>query len=442
MKILFILPYDNTYRYHAAFIPSISYQPLTLSTLAALVPSDITDITLIDEGVQKFDYSKENYDIVGISIVTSSSKRGYQLADSFRKRGSYVIMGGHHASLLPEEARNHADTVFVGSGEKTVPQFFIDFLNGSPERVYTANAKTDYNVNTHSTCTEKAPAPRRDLMTMKGYLKQPTIIADYGCGNNCNYCVIHSFWGKKSKRPIKDVIQEMKQLGAKEYLFLDPSPFSDKAYARELFYELSKLKIKWAGLSTLDVTDEEELLDLLEKSGCIGTLLGFESFHEEDLKSLSKHKNKVDQYADIVGKLHEKKIAVLGTFMLGLDHDTVESIRQLPDLIEAVRIDVPRFAIITPYPQTPLFKELDAQKRIFNKDWSYYDSVHAVFEPKNISPGDLETEFIRLWKESYHIKRIIHRIRYTPQRKLTTFITNMGFQVYANRIEKMMNTGE
>jgi len=397
--------------------------------LAALVPAYMkAEITLVDEGVRKFDHAHGTYDVVGISIVTSSAGRGYELADYYRTRGSYVLLGGHHATLLPAEALLHADSVFTGSAEVTLPEFFADYCAGSPKPVYRSEGFR----------ADCVPVPRRDLMQKKGYLKQPTILADYGCGNACTYCVIHSFWGKNAKRPVAHVIDEIRTLGAKEFLFLDPSPISDKEYAKELYAGLAKLHITWAGLSTLDVTDDEELLDLLARSGCVGTLLGFESFHEDDLKSLSKYKNKVEDYKRVVSKLHDKGIVVLGTFMLGLDQDTVESIRAMPDLIEDTQIDIPRFAILTPFPNTPYYAQMEGENRILTRDWSRYDSIHCVFKPKKMTPEELETEFISLWKESYSLRRIGRRLRYTPRRKGTTLITNIGFSIYAKRIEKMM----
>jgi len=235
---LYILPWDTTYKYKTAFLPALSYQPLTLSALAALTPEKLNaQITLVDEGVMKFDYTKNHYDIVGISICTSSSARGYELADFFKARGSYVMIGGHHATLLPEEAAQHADSVFLGSAELTLPAFFEDYMNGVPKPLY-------HSGGVHA---DKIPIPRRDLMPKKGYLKPPTIVADYGCGNSCKYCVIHSFWGNSARRPVASVVDEIKLLGAKEYLFLDPSPLSNRAYAKELFEALIPLNIKWGG---------------------------------------------------------------------------------------------------------------------------------------------------------------------------------------------------
>ncbi len=394
--------------------------------LAALSPEN-ADITLVDEGVSIFDYKKEKYDIVGITICTSSSTRGYELADYFKSVGSYVLIGGHHATLMPDEALLHADTIFIGSSEMSIPEFFIDYARKSPKKIY----------KQERIYADKIPVARRELMQSKGYLKQPVIIANYGCSNSCEYCVIHDYWGCNSKRPVANVINEMKSLNTNEFLFLDPSPLSDKRYAKELFEAMIPLKIKWAGLSTLDITDDDELLDLLVKSGCIGMLLGFESFNSDDLNSMKKYKNKVNKYSQIVEKLHENRIAVLGAFMLGFDGDTKESIREMPELIRLSKIDIPRYAILTPYPNTPVFESLKQENRILHTDWSKYDSIHCVFEPKNMSAKELEMEYLNVWKNTYTNKLIFERMKYTPQRKLTALATNIGFKIYAQRLHDM-----
>jgi radical SAM superfamily enzyme YgiQ (UPF0313 family) len=429
MNILYILPYDTTYRYKAAFVPSLSYQPLTLSTLAALTPCEYQgNITLVDEGVMLLDVTKNHYDIVGISICTSSATRGYELANFFKAQGSYILLGGHHATLLPEEAALHADSVFIGPAEQTLPSFFEDFQKGTPKPFYTARA-------VHA---EKVPIPRRDLMPHKGYLKQPTIIADFGCGNACKYCVIHSFWGNRAQRPVDLVVKEIQGLGAKEVLFLDPSPVSNKSYAKELFQALIPLKIHWVGLATLDIAKDNELLSLMKASGCVGTLLGFETFNSETLLSMNKTKNKIEEYRAIVETLHEYGVAVLGTFMLGFDNDTVESIRETPRLIAQAKIDVPRYAIVTPYPNTELFTQLQGENRILHQNWSRYDSIHCVFQPKNMTPETLELEHLKVWKETFAWKSITKRLQYTPQRKGTALVTNIGFAIYTRRLKRFI----
>ena len=440
MRILFILPYDNTYRYKAAFVPSLSYQPLTLSSLAALVPQELNaEITLADEGVRIYNYTNTTYDMVFISIVTSSAHRGYELADLFLSRGSYVSIGGHHATLLPEEAMKHANTVFSGPAEDTFPLFFKDFLSGTAQKLYNADAFRQQCGCTRIVSAQ--PLAKRMLMSEKKYLRQPTIIADYGCPNNCKYCVIPSFWGHHTRRPTADVIHELQLLiasGHKEFLFLDPSPFGDLSYAAELLCAMKTINIRWAGLCALDNAFNPQLLTLLKESGCIGMLMGFESFSQNDLDSMNKFKNKVRNYHDAVHNLHEHGIVVLGTFMLGMDCDTKESLSELPGLIAETKIDVPRFAIVTPWPNTPYFNELDAENRILHRDWRQYDSVHCVFRPRNMSPSELEKQFMTVWRETYRPGAIMRRLRNTPQRKFTTMVTGIGFHIYANRINKLL----
>lgn len=433
MNILFILPYDTTYRYKTAFMPAISYEPLTLSTLAALVPKELNaKITLVDEGVRKLNYNKQKYDLVGITSTTSSAPRAYELATFFKEQGSYVILGGHHVTLMPDEASTYSDTIFIGSAECTFPRFFEDYRHGTPQPKYISEGVD----------TAKMPLPRRDLMPKKGYMSHPTIIADYGCPNHCKYCVIHSFWGNQGKRPVEDVVNEIKSLKKKSFLLLDPSPFANKAYARELLEAFTALKIKWVGLAALDIVKDDELLDLMQKSGCIGLLTGFETFDPNNLADMHKHKNKISEYKEVVRKMHQRKISVLGTFMVGFDGDTLESLKKLPELIDEIQVDVPRFAILTPYPNTPVFKELDAQKRILTCDWSQYDSIQCVYQPLHMSKDELEQAFISVWKECYSFKRIIKRFLNAKQRRFTTLITNIGFRIYAAKLPGLLRKGK
>jgi radical SAM superfamily enzyme YgiQ (UPF0313 family) len=167
-------------------------------------------------------------------------------------------------------------------------------------------------------------------------------------------------------------------------------------------------------------------------------LLGFETFNQDDLDSMNKHKNKAGTYRRITDRLHEHGIAVLGTFMLGFDGDTFESIRELPGLVEQAKIDVPRYAIMTPYPNTPLFNSLESEGRILHKDWSKYDSVHCVFKPKNMTSREMEAAFLKVWQCTYTAGKIIKRLAHTPQRKDAALITNVGFKIYARRLERLI----
>ena len=431
MKILFITPYDNNYRYKTAFTKSLSYMPLTMPYLAALTPEKCdAEFRAIDEGVQKVNYEKLGfYDIVAITAVTSSVKRGYELATYFRKKGSYTVMGGHHVTLLPEEAMLYADTVMTGPADRIWKEFIEDFLNGEPKKRYDGE---------HCDVGAASVIPRRELMQKSKYIFAPTVIANFGCMNKCEFCVINSFWGGKySARRIEDAVNEIRSLKSRYVLFLDPSPTSNRAYAKEFYKALIPLKIKWAGLCTTDIYEDAELFELMIKSGCIGILMGFETFSEDSLKESHK-KNTVEKYKAVVEKFHQNGVSVLGTFMLGFDGDTKESILAMPDYIEEIGVDIPRFAILTPYPNTPTYRRFDSEGRMTSKDWNDYDSIHATFAPKNFTARELEEMLVSVSNECYTVKRIWKR---AVKNKYGGFIklgVNIGFRIYNKKVRKTL----
>ena len=425
MKILFILPYDNTYHRSGNFTRSLSYAPLTLTTLAALVPDKLnTDITIIDEGVDK-PLMEGEFDIVAITCVTSSAKRAYSLCRYWKEKGSYIILGGSHPTLMPDEAAEYADSVFTGLAEETFPRFFDDFIKGMPKAVYQAEQKCG---------PLSMPTPRRDLLS-KEYMKIPTVISNRGCHNNCAFCSIPRLYGNTGfERPINEFIEEIKSLNQKRYLLLDPSLSSDREYAIELFKALSPLKIEWGGLSTIDIAEDDELFDLMVKSGCNGILAGFESVNDDNLKDIGKKTNQVSKYKQAVTKFHKAGIPVLGCFVMGFDNDTVASLHDMVEVIDEIGIDVPRFSILTPFPNTALFEQYNKQGRIITQNWDNYDTMHVVFEPKNMTPQELQQTFYNVWQKTYKTKRIFKRVLNSRYNRFLNLMTNIGFKYYAGRL--------
>ncbi len=429
MKILFVTPYDNNYRYKSAFSKSLTYMPLTMPYLAALVPASLgAECKAVDEGVEKCNYDRLGfYDIVAITAVTSSVRRGYELAAYFKAKGSYVVMGGHHVTLLPDEALEHAHTVITGPADRVWPAFLQDYAKGTPQRRYNGE---------HGDIGMAPVIPRRELMQKRKYIFAPTAVANFGCMNRCEFCVINSFWGgTHAARNLQDVIAEIKSLKSKYILFLDPSPTSNRPYAKAFFKELIPLGIKWAGLCTTDVCEDEELFDLMIDSGCIGILMGFETFSEENLRESHK-KNKVQKYKEVVDKFHGRGVSILGTFMLGFDGDTKESIMKMPDYIEEIGVDIPRFAILTPYPNTPTYEKLQREGRMLSTDWNDYDSIHAPFSPKHLTPTELEDMLLWVSKECYTVKRIFKRITRHRCGGILKVMLNFGFKIFHQKQER------
>jgi radical SAM superfamily enzyme YgiQ (UPF0313 family) len=427
MRILFILPYDSTYRYKGSFTRSISYAPLTLSVLAALVPKELeADIRIIDEGVEKPCFKGE-FDIVAITCVTSSANRAYELCDYWRDKGSFVVLGGVHPTLMPAEAAAHADSIFIGLAEETFPEFLKDYSRGTPRKIYRYEPECGHL---------SMPVPRRDLLS-KAYINIPTVIANRGCRNSCGYCSIHKLWGHKGlTRPVGEVIDEIKALNKKRFILLDPSPTSDMEYAEEFFKALVPLHIKWSGLSTVDVVNKPQLFELMVKSGCEGILAGFESIHGDSLMSVGKGMNKVEEYKYAVKQFHSADIPVLGCFVAGFDSDTRESLMETVDFIDEIGVDLPRFSILTPFPGTTLFEDYEKNGRILTKNWDRYDTMHVVFQPENMQPEELQLAFHEMWKRTYTIKRILKRISNTRRDKIIKLGANIGFKYYARKLQK------
>jgi len=403
MRVLLILASDNTYRHGAFFYNKSLYAPLTLSTLAALVPSELeAEITLIDEGVQRLDYQAAHYDVVGITFTASAAPRAYELAAGFRARGSLVVLGGPHATLNPEEAAEHG-VVVAGYAEEAWPELLRRHRAGQPlERIYRAPVLPKVTVE-----------PRRDLIPGGIYLTKDTVIASRGCVRRCEFCAIHAMYGSDpGARPVGEVVDEIKRLqagGARKILFLDPNLINNRREAKELFSALIPLGIKWRGLATIDFVDDEELLELVVRSGCYGLLFGFETMSQANMSLSNKQFAKVAAYKDTVARLHERAIRVLGCFVLGFDEDTPDTFEGTISFLEEIQVDLVRFACLTPYPGTELFARLDREGRILTRDWSLYDTEHVVFQPAQMSPEELQEGYRRTWREWYTLRRIGRR---------------------------------
>ncbi len=427
MKILFIHvwnPHDTGYR--GSFSKLLSYPSLTLPTLASLIPKHLNaQITLIDEMCQTVDYTKEKYDIVGLSFDTASSAQAYKHCQKFKQQGAYLLLGGYHVSSLPQEGLLHGDTIIIGAAENSLPKFLDDFLMNKPKDIY-----DDQNYQADS-----INIPRRDLQSRTKSLAIPTIIADRGCDNRCQFCAISQMW-RSNPRPIEQVVAEIKSLNTDKLIFFDPNFFKPKAYALELMAELAKLNIRWAANATADTAFDDQLLQAARNSNCTGVLIGFESLSENSLITVNKRYHHTPKYREIVRRMHNYNLSVNGCFVLGFDHDTEEQLLELPEKIDYLELDLARFAILTPLPGSQLFKELAASDRIISYDWSKYNQKEVVFQPKQMSPQRLKELADIIWKQTYSWPRVLKRAKNAPTsafiEKAILLGANIGFKFNNN----------
>ncbi|MEM7033193.1 MAG: radical SAM protein, partial [Chloroflexota bacterium] len=379
LRIALLSPRGPLYKHRGGiWKKSLRYAPLTLTTLASLIPRELNaEVILLDEGIEDIPLDLAA-DLVGVSAITGTAPRAYELADHFRAQGITVVLGGVHPTLMPEEAARHADAIVVGYAEDTWPQLLRDFVAGK--------MRTRYDQASNLSLAHR-PFPSRGLSSTAQYALQHTIEATRGCIHHCEFCVVPTAWGKPLQRPISEVIADIQQMKAKRLIFLDLNLIADITYAKELFTALIPLKIRWGGLATTIIAWDEELLDLADRSGCQGLLIGFETLSQDALSETQKSFNMRQNYKDVVQRLHERGIGIQGTFVFGFDAHNEDTFAETVDFVLEANIDLPRYAVLTPFPGTPLFQTLKQQGRILSEDWTWYDGQHVVYQPKLLSPG-------------------------------------------------------
>lgn len=428
MKLLLIMPDAHMHKLKiGSFIRSMREAPLTLTTLAALIPPDM-DVTvkLVDGSIDPvpLDYPA---DLVAISAITGCANAAYEYAKHFRKRGIPVVLGGVHVTILPGEALPHADSIVIGRGETAWPRLLRDFQKGELKRVYREDPLDDRIL-------AGVPFPRRDLQRNSGYMLPNTVQATRGCMRTCDFCTVNAVWPRYLKRPIADVIRDVKNTPGRHIAFNDVSLVDDVEYARELFTEMIPLKKKWGGLVTTDSLQNTELLDLMAQSGCVYLLVGFESGNQDTLKGIRKSFNKTLDYKQLIQSLQKRGITVQGCFVFGFDHDDESSFASTVDLVNDLGVDIPRYSLYTPYPGTPLFKRLMDEKRIISFNWNDYDTMHVVIQPKLLTPEELYRGFKWAYKETFKMRRVIKRVSHPDIRCAINFVGNLAYRIFVKRL--------
>lgn len=373
--------------------------PLTLAQLVAITPKK-HEIDIVDEEQYQKVNTGKKYDLVAITAFTKHAYRAYDIADEFRRKNIPVVLGGYHASLLPDEAKQHADSVVIGEAEQTWPQLLEDFENKTLKTFYKADSHID---------SENIPSAFRG--NLSGYAPTASIQATRGCPFNCEYCAIHKVEGGcHRKRPIENVIEEIKEIKRPFFSFYDPSLTINVEYTKSLFRELRALKKHFVCHGNINVLNKnEDLIKLSAKAGCTAWFVGFESLSQDSLESVGKA-NKVEYYASAIKKIRRNGVAVKGLFMFGLDYDPPDCFSSTLKAIKEWHIDMADFTILTPYPGTKIYEKLERDGRILTKDWSKYDNLNVVFKPKNITPSDLKEKTYAVMNSFNSISNITQRL--------------------------------
>lgn len=430
MKILLISPSrldgeGRPIKYRKAFLP-----PLSLAILGSLTPRAHA-VRVINELVEDVDFLGD-YDLVGITAMSCQAERAYQLADAFRQRGVPVVLGGVHSTIMPEEAKMHADAVVVGEAEQLWPELVRDVEQKSLREVYKADEFPDL---------AGVPTPRWDTMNLGIYphrlgsrLPVMPLFTTRGCPYGCKFCSVTKLYGKSyRRRPIEDVLREIDCTGARELFFVDDNIACDPAYSRELFRALCGKGVTWISQISTTVLKNPDLIDLAAQSGCFYLFVGMESLNPSSLQNANKGFNKVEEYAELIRRMHRAGIIPFVSFIFGFDEDTEDHFRLTLEFLKKEKVGFAAFWILTPLPGTDLQRELEGQGRIIDRRWSSYDGTKVVFQPKTFKPSGLTSKYWELFGQYYSMGGILSHtltnVRYSGQR-VDELFRNLFYQPY------------
>ncbi len=396
------------------------FPTLSLASLAAVTPQD-WDVSFHDDAIRATNFDTDA-DLIALTAMTAQATRAYQLADAFRSRGKTVVMGGFHASNLPDEALQHVDSVVVGEGELAWPRLLADFQAGRLQRIYRAESLID---------TTLIPPARREIFKGSGHLFTNTIQTTRGCPFDCEFCSVTAFYGRKyRKRPLEQVLAELQELRkANSFVFfVDDNIVADRRYSLPLFEGMKGMGLKWLSHAPIDFAEDQELLKAAGESGCVGMFVGFESLNQDSLAAMGKVTNKAASYKTYAQQFRDNGIGILGSFVMGCDGDTPAVFEQTLRFCEDARLEAAIFPILTPYPGTKVRQRLEAEGRIISNNWQDYDMEHVTFQPRGMTVQQLQDGYDQACRSFYSWGSIYRRL-FKLHRSVQVFgPMNVGFR--------------
>jgi len=408
------------------FLDGARMEPLGLTVIAGLTPLDI-DVTIYDDRLEEIPYGAP-FDLVAVSVQIFTARRSYEIAAAFRKRGVPVVLGGIHVTLAPDEAAEHADAIILGDAELTWPTLINDLQRGFLQSRYACHP---------SKHPQNGTLPRRDLLLGKKYLPITLLQFSRGCTNQCSFCASSVYFQKQHNvRDIGSVVREIRAQKRNNLFFVDDNIVADKIAAKELFRALIPLKVRWVSQASMDMLDDNELMELMVRSGCLGNVIGFESIGADGVTAMSKSTNVrfiADRYAYAIKELRRYGLQTWAAFTVGHDTDTVESIRETCFFAMRNKFTFAAYNILNPYPGTKLYKQLESEGRLLydGKWWLHpkYRFNYASFVPKNMTADELtKTAF---WcRKTFNSPSSIFCRAFEPNTNMRTPIRFMAYVIY------------
>jgi radical SAM superfamily enzyme YgiQ (UPF0313 family) len=401
MKIRIIVAYVPRYKHgHSLqFVP-----PITGIHLAAITPSE-HQVEVLHEQARPIPITGD-VDLVAISFFSGFAREAYRLADAYRRIGVRVVCGGPHATYWVDEALEHFDAVVTGEAEEVWPLLLCDANAGRLQRVYRGTPSSLLRI----------PTPRYDLLE-RNFIVRHVIQATRGCPFHCGFCSVPDLNPGFRMRPIDDVVRDIESPRRSRLFwdqvvwFWDDNLLVQRRWAKELLRAMTGLGRYWLTQASIDIVKDRDLLDLMERSGCIGIFLGIESFDSTALATVSKTQNQIAQYREAVARLHDRGICVMAGFISGFDTQTVASIVNVADRLNELEFDVPFLSVLTPFRGTPLYDSLLAQGRILaDRDWPFFNGYNVAFQPARMTPQELHRAHRALFKRAFSPQFVAARL--------------------------------
>jgi radical SAM superfamily enzyme YgiQ (UPF0313 family) len=415
---------------NASFGKHVLTPTLALTSFAATTPEHwqlkYWDENLLD-GRPPFAPMPE---VVGITVHLTFAKRAFELAHWYRSRGSKVVLGGLHVLSCPEECSQYADALALGDGVQLWPRILADVEADCLQPKYSATFESDY-------CED--PPPRRSILPRQSFLTTTSLIATRGCHNRCGFCYLATD-GLRMPYRMRDPAQIAAEFVADEQpyaVFVDNNLGSNPQYLRALCHALRPLNKIWSAAVSIDVTDDPNLIRTMALAGCTGVFVGFESLTDENLSDSKKKTPKTADYARRVRMLHDNGIQVNGSFVLGFDHDRKDVFTRTAEWVEENHLECATFHILTPYPATPLYRQMQAEGRLLHQDWSRYDTAHAVFRPKHMTPEELEQGYAWIYRRLFSHASIWRR-RPADWRSVAPYLAMSYLYKRSNRFWRLL----
>lgn len=368
------------------------FPPLGLATLAAYLPAD-TQIDLVDEHVERVRVD-DAPDLVIIQVYITNAYRAYALADRYRASGAYVCLGGLHVTSLPDEAAQHADSIFLGPGEDTFPAFLSDLAEGMPKPRYKSSVRT----------LETLRPVRRDLIKRHLYLVPNSIVVSRGCPHHCDFCYKEAFFkGGRSfyTQRVDDALSEIARLPGRHLYFLDDHLLGSAKFSAALFEGMRGMGRLFQGAATVDSILRGDLIEKAAEAGLRSIFVGFETLSTANLEQSHKRQNLGRDYRAAIRRLDELGIMINGSFVFGFDNDGPDVFARTVDWAIESGITTATFHIMTPYPDTALFRRMEAEGRICTRNWDLYDTRHVVYETRGMSATKLKEGYDWAYRKFY-----------------------------------------